>query len=129
MAKIVILYTQMKMLVTFAILNGYTAQADNARDTRYDVVSEHDFQSILAWSCRAVTAAQTGPWECLKECVDVDGTRCYGYAYDNETCWICDEGDQYTISPSDVATMAHTSWISDSKCIKHSYKKVTVVIE
>ena len=98
-------------------LNGYKPHAINARDTRYEVVSAPDFQSILAWSCRVATVVQTGPWECLKECVDVDGTRCYGYAYNNETCWICDEGGQYTTSPSDVVTVAHTYWISDSEYI------------
>ena len=116
-AKFGIILTKVVILIT--IINGPTAQAINARQTRYEVVSAGDFQSILAWNCRANTVAKTGPYECLKECVDWDGTRCYAYAYDNDTCWICNEGYQYTMSPSYVATMAHKFWMSDSEYIQH----------
>ena len=115
MAKCTTLYVEMATRFVAIILTVCTGQTHSSRDTLYEAVSVDEFQSILAWDCRTVTVALTGPWECLQECVDVEGTRCYGFAYDKETCWICDEGGQYTTSPSDVATMAHTYWMSDSE--------------
>ena len=105
----------MAILATSVSFNGATAQTTNARDTRYEEVSSVDFQSILAWYCRAVVVAKTGAWACLKECADWDGTRCYAYAYDDETCWICNESYQHRMSPRYVATVAHKFWISDSE--------------
>ena len=112
MAIFTTLFMHMTMLIDIVSFNGPIAQASNARDTRL-VVSSGDFRSILSWNCSAVAVTKTGPLECLKECADWDGTRCYAYAYDNETCWICDDEDQYTTSPSYVVAVAHTFGMSD----------------
>ena len=101
--------------------NGFVA---DIRDVAYDATSGSNFAGVLSPHYCYVVANTIGPIECLRQCTSWSGRRCFGFAYNNINCCMCD----YSVVPNEVpatsvAEQANVFWLSEGRHMNiHIYK-------
>ena len=86
-------------------------------DVEYKTKTSTIFKDRLSphHNCYAISGAY-GLAQCIQHCADWTGKRCFGFAYDNVSCWVCNYSPvPYQIPATLVAKKADMFWMRDGR--------------